>query len=116
MAAVRVPRWDTRRPASILDLRVVGGQLAWTAPGDDYMVGTADSYDVRWSNQPITSASFWLAAPPAGAPAPQPAGSPQSMAIASVSGSEAYFAIRTLDAAGNVSALSNVACVGRCRG
>ena len=101
---------DTRRPASILDLRVVGGaqpQLAWTAPGDDYMVGTADRYDVRWSNQPITSASFWSATPLAGAPAPQPAGSQESMAVGGVSGSTVYFATRTLDMAGNVSALSN---------
>ena len=70
---------DTRRPASILDLRVVGGlqpQLAWTAPGDDYMVGTADRYDVRWSNKPITWSSFWSATPLTGALAPQPAGSP----------------------------------------
>jgi len=106
---------DTRRPASILDLRVVGGLLVWTAPGDDYMVGTAERYDVRWSNQPITSASFWSATPLAGAPAPQPAGLQQSMAISGVSGSAVYFAIRSADGAGNISALSNVACVGRCR-
>src|SRR2546428_203683 len=103
---------DTRRPASILDLRVVRGpqpQLAWTAPGDDYMVGAADRYDVRWSNQPITSSSFWSATPLAGAPAPQPAGSPQSMAVGGVSGSTVYFAIRSVDSAGNISALSNAA-------
>ena len=87
----------------------------WTAPGDDYMVGTAERYDVRWSNQPITSASFWSATPLAGAPAPQPAGLQQSMAISGVSGSAVYFAIRSADGAGNISALSNVACVGRCR-
>ena len=45
----------------------------------------------------------------AGAPAPQPAGSQQSMAVGGVSGSTVYFAIRTLDMEGNVSALSNVA-------
>src|SRR5438034_617759 len=103
---------DTRRPASILDLRVVRGPqplLVWTAPGDDYMVGTADRYDARWSNQPINSSSFWSATPLAGAPAPQPAGSQQSMAVGGVSGSTVYFAIRTLDMEGNVSALSNVA-------
>src|SRR5207249_11588020 len=83
-------------------------QLAWTAPGDDHMVGTADRYEVRWSNQPITSSSFWSATPLAGAPAPQPARSRQSMAVGGVSGSTVYFAIRTLDTAGNISALSNV--------
>ncbi len=66
-------------------------------------------------NQPITSSSFWSATPLAGAPAPQAAGSRQSMAIGGVSGSAVYFAIRTVDGAGNISALSNVACVGRCR-
>jgi len=90
----------------------VGGplpQLVWAAPGDDYMVGTADRYDVRWSNQPITSSSFWSATSLAGAPAPEPAGSQQSMVVGGVSGSTVYFAIRTLDVAGNISALSNVA-------
>ena len=39
-----------------------------------------------------------------------------SMAITGVaSGSTLYFGIRTLDVAGNISALSNVACLGRCR-
>jgi hypothetical protein len=79
------------------------------------MVGSADRYDVRWSNQPITAASFWSAIPLASAPAPQPARSSQSMAITGVSGSTVYFAIRSVDTAGNISALSNVACVGRCR-
>src|SRR5438874_1725472 len=103
---------DTRRPASIRDLRVVRGpqpQLAWTAPGDDYMAGAADRYDVRWPNQPITSSTLSSATPLALATGPQPAGSQQSMAVGGVSGSAVYFAIRTLDMEGNVSALSNVA-------
>jgi len=37
------------------------------------------------------------------------------MAIGGVSGSAVYFAIRTVDGAGNISALSNVVCLGRCR-
>ena len=48
-----------------------------------------------------------MATPLAGAPAPQPAGSQESMAVGGVSGSTVYFATRTLDMAGNVSAPSN---------
>jgi len=48
----------------------------------------------------ITASSFWSATPLAGAPAPQPAGAPQSMAVGRVSSSAVYFAIRTVDMAG----------------
>src|SRR2546422_3184064 len=39
---------------------------------------------------PITSSSFWSATPLPGAPAPQAAGSRQSMAVTGVSGSAVY--------------------------
>jgi len=109
---------DTRRPASILDLRTSGNSaaatLTWTAPGNDYMVGTADHYDVRWASHPITSSSFWSATPLAGAPAPLAARSTQQMAVGSLPGAAVYMAMRTLDKAGNISALSNVVCLGNC--
>ena len=109
---------DTRRPASVLDLRAPGGSatplVTWTAPGDDYMIGTAAQYDVRWSNTPITSSSFWSATSLSGAPVPLVARSTQQMPLRGVSGSTVYIAMRTLDKAGNISALSNVVCLGSC--
>ncbi|HEY8739872.1 MAG TPA: hypothetical protein VIN56_04715, partial [Candidatus Dormibacteraeota bacterium] len=108
---------DTRRPASVLDLAVSGSgtrALSWTAPGNDYMVGTAKTYDVRWSTSPITSESFWSATALAGAPAPGAARGSQQFSTSGVSGASVYFAMRTIDAAGNISALSNVICQGQC--
>ena len=106
---------DTRRPAAVLDLATSAtGALSWTAPGNDYMVGTAKAYDIRWSNSPITSQSFWTANVLPGAPAPGTPRSAQQLAASGVSGASVYYAMRTTDAAGNISALSNVVCVGVC--
>jgi len=109
---------DTRRPASILDLKASGTgpfKLAWTAPGDDYMVGAADHYDVRWSTAPITDAGYWSATPLNGAPSPAAAGTSQTMDASGVSGTAVYFAARAIDKAGNIGALSNVVCAGNCK-
>jgi len=108
---------DTRRPASVLDLGVSGTgayALSWTAPGNDYMVGTADHYDIRWSTSPITDAGFWNATALSGAPAPKAPGTAQQMSTDAPSGSSVYFAMRTIDAAGNIYGMSNVVCVGTC--
>jgi hypothetical protein len=108
---------DTRRPASVLDLSVSGTgpyTLTWTAPGDDYMVGTANKYDVRWSNSPITSSNFWSATPLKGAPAPTAARSSQHFSTYAPAGSSVYFALRTTDRARSISALGNVVCTGSC--
>lgn len=107
---------DTTPPAAITDL--AAGSLAydsltlsWTAPGDDGMSGTAVSYDVRFSPNPIvTDADFDLAASAGVAPAPLAAGTPQSMVVNGLSPLTQYwFAIKTLDEVPNTSALSNIA-------
>ena len=56
--------------------------LTWTAPGDDGSTGTAAGYEIRYSKSPITAASWVLATPVTGVPAPQAAGTAQSMVIA----------------------------------
>ena len=74
-------------------------------------MGTADSYDVRFSANPILDDNdFGLAQQVVtGVPTPQPAGSAESMLITGLAPETVtYFAIKAADEAGNVSPLSNV--------
>jgi hypothetical protein len=83
--------------------------LSWTAPGDDGTVGRATRYDLRYSKSPITATNFAQATPAVGLPTPGPAGTTEHYSIGGLgSGSTYYFAIKTVDDAGNWSALSNV--------
>ena len=81
--------------------------VSWTAPGDDGTTGTAAAYDLRYSTNPIDAGNF-AAATALTAPAPATAGTTQSVQAALPVGFTYYFAIKSRDAAGNVSALSNV--------
>ncbi len=84
--------------------------LTWTAPGDDGNTGTATSYDIRYSTSTITGANFAGATQVAGVPAPQAAGTNQSVTVSGLSVSTTYyFAMKTADEVPNWSALSNVA-------
>jgi phosphodiesterase/alkaline phosphatase D-like protein len=104
---------DTVRPApagvavgSVTDSTAL---LSWNAVGDDSLAGTATSYDVRYSTSPITLANFSSATAATGEPTPAAPGTPQSMTVRGLSRQVTYyFALRTSDEVGNVSALSNV--------
>ncbi len=103
LALSLLPLLPTAAPAAV-------AVLHWTAPGDDGMTGLATRYDVRRATQPITAANFALADTVGGAPPPAPAGTAQSCAVVVPGdGTRVWFAIRTVDEAGNWSALSNVA-------
>jgi len=83
--------------------------LQWVAVGDDSLTGTAATYDVRYSTSPITSANWAAATQVSGEPAPAAAGTTQSFQVRGLSRQVTYyFAARTTDDSGNVSALSNV--------
>ncbi len=83
--------------------------LTWTAPGDNGNVGQAASYDIRYSAGPITADNFSQASAVDDAPLPQPAGSAESYTVNNLQPATTYFfALKTSDAAGNASALSNV--------
>jgi fibronectin type 3 domain-containing protein len=112
------PPSDTTPPATITDVKVSSGSsdteknLAWTAPGDDGDVGTANLYIVKYAVTLITDSSPfpWDAATEvSGAPTPQAAGSQQSMLVTglpTLADGEIYrFAIRAMDDAGNISDL-----------
>jgi hypothetical protein len=86
--------------------------LTWTAPGDDGVIGTATSYDIRIIGDVATidNSNWGSAFQVSGEPAPAAAGTVQSMTVPGLAaGLPCAFAIRTTDEAGNVSDFSNTA-------
>ena len=105
---------DSTPPDATTDLAtgtVTGSsiQLSWTAPGDDGAVGTATTYDVRYSTSTIIEGNWASATLATGEPSPQVAGSAESFTVTGLSASTTYyFAIKTSDEIPNWSAISNV--------
>lgn len=94
--------------------------LDWTAPGDDGAVGTATTYEMRWSatrpdttNTAAMNAWWSVATPVSGLPVPLIAGTTQSVTVTPpggfLSGRVYYFVIRCADEVPNWSGFSNVA-------
>jgi hypothetical protein len=84
--------------------------VRWTAPGDDARVGTATAYELKWSTTSIDE-SNWSDSKNivAAAPTPLVAGTRQSTVVRGLTrGTTYWFAIKTLDDAGNWSFISNV--------
>ena len=82
--------------------------LTWTAPGDDGTTGTAAIYDIRYYWYEITTDSWLSATELEDEPVPQAAGSDESLDVTGLNRSTTYyFAIRTQDAFGNWSDVSN---------
>ncbi|MCB9536708.1 MAG: fibronectin type III domain-containing protein [Myxococcales bacterium] len=83
-------------------------RLTWVAPGDDAYVGQAAEYDLRVATAPIATLEGFAAATRVDAPAPAPAGALEVARVIELpEGVDAFFALRTRDAAGNWSGLSN---------
>lgn len=86
-----------------------GDYLTWTAPGDDGNVGIATAYDLRYSKTKISSANIDSATKFENVPEPLEAGSTQTCFVSGLEpGRVYYFAIKTVDDAGNWSAMSNL--------
>jgi FlgD Ig-like domain len=111
----------TQRSAALALLLVLGATagpahadltttvLRWTAPGDDGMVGRATQYDLRYSDRPITAATFSACAHIPVFVQPSAPGQTDSMVVSGLNPALTYyFAIKTCDEVGNWSALSNV--------
>ncbi|MFC1802141.1 fibronectin type III domain-containing protein [Patescibacteria group bacterium] len=105
---------DVTAPDAVNDLalsnQTAGSiDLAWTAPGDDGAVGTATSYDVRYSTSTITELNWASVNQAVGEPTPSASGSNESMTVSGLDASTLYyFAIKTSDEVPNISAISNV--------
>jgi hypothetical protein len=105
---------DPVAPDLITDLAATGQtlttvSLAWTAVGDDGMVGAAEAYDLRYLTEPLTEANWATATPVAGLPVPLPAGSNETFTVENLEWSTTYyFGIKARDNGGSDSGLSNV--------
>lgn len=105
---------DVTAPSAISDLSYsVALQdritLQWTSTGDDTSSGTATKYLIRYSTATLTEDNFYNGSAPGDPPTPLVAGTVQTKLISGLSsGTTYYFAIKVVDEAGNVGAISNV--------
>lgn len=108
---------DSSAPSAVTNLAASNPtassiQLNWTAPQDldgNNNIVPAASYDIRYSTAPITSGNWSSATQVSGEPAPATPGSSQSMTVGGLASSTTYyFALRSVDGGGNVSAISNL--------
>src|SRR5207342_3445282 len=87
---------DVTPPAQVSQFLVSGCAsmactLAWTAPGNDGMIGTATRYDIRvLPNAAVTTENWASASPVTGIPVPQLAGAAQTMSITNLAASTTY--------------------------
>lgn len=114
-ALVTVNAADLTAPAAISNLASVAQTadsifLNWTATGDDATIGTATTYDLRYSTSPMANAADFAGATPViGEPAPAASGGDEIFEVTGLNPETAYyFAIVARDEAGNPSPLSNV--------
>jgi len=107
---------DTVPPAAIADLVATStvayrATLTWTAPGDDGTEGKAAAYRVRYRAGPITDEATWDAASDPGVTVtPGAAETRETVQLVELPGAATVsFAVRAVDAAGNLASLSNPA-------
>ena len=106
---------DTTPPDAVTDLAVSIATtnsltLTWTAPGDDGNNGTAAEYDIRYATSNIDNETWGFAIQASGEPAPRPAGSNETFVVGGLAAATTYyFALKTIDDAGNRANLSNIA-------
>ncbi|MFN8548776.1 MAG: CehA/McbA family metallohydrolase [Candidatus Eisenbacteria bacterium] len=105
-------------PSAVSDLAAAPGafpgeiRLTWTAPGDDGANGTASAYVIKTSLSPIDNVTF-AAAPDinfwTNEPLPHAAATPETLYVFGFDpGVVRYFALKAIDDASNVGAISNV--------
>jgi hypothetical protein len=106
---------DTTPPDAVTDLAVSTATthsltLTWTAPGDDGNNGTAAEYDIRYATSNIDNETWGFATQVSDEPAPGPAGSNETFMVGGLTPATTYyFALKTIDNAGNRANLSNIA-------
>jgi len=104
---------DTMAPAAITNLAIANKDqssvtLGWTAPGDDGQTHQAHQYQVRYYPAPINQDNWDTTFTVSSPVSPGPPGTWQLQTIKGLEKNKLYyFAVRTLDEMGNVSAVSN---------
>ena len=108
-------RDDEEAPSAVDDLQASSGvnngeiDLVWTAPGDDGLIGTAASYEIRYASSIISQQSWDSASMCTSPPDPLASGDEQILTLCELDAGEMYYvAIRACDDAGNLADLSNV--------
>jgi hypothetical protein len=111
------PAGDVTAPGTLTDLEANPGdypgeiRLTWTAPGDDGATGTASSYTIKVSHDPITALNFdaaadldrWITEP-----LPSAGGTPETLLVFGLDpDSTWHFALEAQDEVPNTSAVSN---------
>lgn len=105
---------DSTSPAAVIDLAISevtanSISLSWTTPGDDGNVGTATSYDIRYSTSNINETNWASTTQCIGEPSPKVAGGSETFTVTNLSpGTIYYFALKAKDEVENESGLSNV--------
>jgi hypothetical protein len=105
---------DTTAPSPITNLSSsnitqTSADLAWTAPGDDNITGTAQSYDLRYLETLLSETTWNTASQLNGLPTPSTPGTQQSYTTTGLSPNTTYyFAIKTSDEIPNTSIISNI--------
>ncbi len=103
---------DHTAPDAVGDLAVVeddsGLWLTFTASGDDGDDGLAEGYDIRISNQSISSSNFYDAER-LDVGSPQMPGDAERLELGALGSGTWYLALKVEDESGNISAMSNVA-------
>ncbi len=106
---------DLTPPAAITNLNITNVSfnslsLSWTAPADAGPAGKANLYDLRYSTSVITNTNWSSATPVSGLPIPGNPGKAETFTVSGLNpGTKYYFAIKSIDTAGNISNLSNIA-------
>lgn len=106
---------DSIPPAAILNLNIISGVdsicvLTWTSPGDDLFEGRASSYEIRYATDSSILKNWTGGYVASNPPTPLIPGETQQFTIHNlIPDSTYYFAIKTSDDSGNVSAVSNIA-------
>ncbi len=107
---------DQLAPGPVTNLAATPGTtpgqalLSWTSAGDNGATGLAAAVDLRFARTPIDESTFAQATAVSPVVAPVNGGSLARYTVTGLTLEASYFfALKTIDAAGNTSALSNVA-------
>ncbi|MEK7287789.1 MAG: hypothetical protein AAB091_04450, partial [Elusimicrobiota bacterium] len=89
---------DTIANLTIAKVNFSSFTLTWTAPGDNFFVGTIASYEIRFATFPVTPAAFNTATLATGPPAPLPPGTLQTFDLTGLAQDTTFFvAVKALD-------------------
>ncbi|MFO8078370.1 MAG: fibronectin type III domain-containing protein [Thermoplasmatota archaeon] len=105
---------DATWPSRVTDLQATqttntSVTLTWTAPGDNFDLGTVSSYDIRYSTSAITENNWKDATLVSETVVIDEAGATESINITGLDkGTDYYFALKASDEVPNTSPISNV--------